>query len=126
MYLQLSFCNWCSCINMSRNLRIPPSQGTSSRFHFGNIENAQKEPRVCPTPLTTHIELFLILTRTLDTWIDSPLSVNEDLYIGRSNSVEDRKRKVVKMLKDVNEVLKYQESAAKKSESAGGTETRQK
>ena len=77
-------------------------------------------------PLTTHMELFLILTRRLDTWIDSPLSVNEDLYIGRSNSVEGRKRKVVKMLKDVNELLKYQESAAKKSESAGGTETRQK
>ena len=50
--------------------------------------------------------------------------MNEDLYIGRSNSVEDRKRKVVKMLKDVNEVLKYQESAAKECESAGGTETR--
>jgi hypothetical protein len=60
----------------------------------------------------------------LDTWIDSPLSVNETLYIGRSNSVEDRKRKVVKILKDVSEVLKYQESAAKESERAGGTETR--
>ena len=50
--------------------------------------------------------------------------MNENLYIGRSNSVEDRKRKVVKILKDVNDILKYQESAAKDSEKAGASGVR--